>query len=76
MQRLINKLIPFMLLGVAIIAFIFGIMLLAYLFLFGALIGLVLFVIASIRERFFPAPRKPPAVKSGRIIDSDDWKEL
>lgn len=77
MQRFVNKLIPFVLAGIAIVAFAFGIMLLAYLFLFGALVGLVLFTISWIRYKFF-APKtivrtKP---KPGRTIDSDDWKEL
>lgn len=78
MRRLINQLLPFLLLGIAIVVFAFGIMLLAYLFLFGAIIGLVLFIIAWIRNTFFP-PRQPPAniqKKTGRIIDSNDWKEL
>lgn len=77
-QRLINQLIPFFLAGIAIVAFAFGIFLLAYLFLFGALIGLVLFCLSWIRKQFVkskpPMPIKRP--KKGRIIDSDDWKQL
>jgi hypothetical protein len=77
MQRIISKLIPFLLAGIAIVAFAFGILLLAYLFLFGAIIGLILFLITWIRNTFFP--RKLPTKthkKTGRIIDSDDWKKL
>lgn len=79
MQRFINQLIPFLLIGVAIVAFVFGIMLLAYLFLFGAIVGLTLFIISWIRNKFFAPknlPVKKTAAKKGRIIDSDDWKEL
>jgi len=77
MQRFLNQLIPFILFGIAIVAFAFGIILLAYLFLFGAIVGFILFLIAWIRNRFFPPKtltRKKP--KSGRIIDSDDWKKM
>ncbi|VVC76873.1 hypothetical protein AQUSIP_22000 [Aquicella siphonis] len=77
MQRLVNQIVPFILAGVAIVAFAFGIMLLAYLFLFGALVGFILFLIAWIRSRFFaPKTVSRPRKTSGRIIDSDDWKEL
>ncbi|OGT36843.1 MAG: hypothetical protein A3F11_08660 [Gammaproteobacteria bacterium RIFCSPHIGHO2_12_FULL_37_14] len=77
MQRLIKQFIPFIFIGIAIVAFIFGIMLLAYLFFFGAIIGLILFIITWIREKFFPVktPLKPTK-KPGRTIDSNDWKEM
>lgn len=76
MQRFLNQLIPFFLMGIAIVAFVFGIMLLAYLFFFGAVIGFVLFTLHWIKQKFFQ--RKTivkTKVKSGRIIDSNDWKE-
>lgn len=77
MQRLIKHVIPFILIGIALVAFAFGIFLLAYLFLFGALVGLILFAINYLREKFFPAKKHSiKKTKSGRIIDSDDWKVL
>lgn len=77
MQRFLNQLIPFVLIGIAVVAFAFGIMLLAYLFLFGAIVGFILFIINWIRATFFAPKSVMPAKKtSGRIIDSDDWKEL
>jgi hypothetical protein len=77
MQRFLNQLIPFILIGVAVVAFAFGIMLLAYLFLFGAIVGFVLFIITWMREKFFPQKNVPATKKNtGRIIDSDDWKKL
>jgi len=79
MKRFINQLIPFILLGIALAAFAFGIILLAYLFLFGALVGLVLFAVNWIRSKLFPPKTLPKVNKppqSGRIIDSDDWKNL
>jgi len=78
MQRFLSQLIPFILVGIAIVAFVFGIMLLAYLFLFGAILGFILFVISAIREKFFAKKNKNSPIKkqSGRIIDSDDWKNM
>jgi hypothetical protein len=78
MQRFLNQLIPFILIGIAIVAFALGIMLLAYLFLIGAIVGFVLFIAARIREKFFQPKKaiKRKDNKPGRIIDSDDWKEL
>lgn len=77
MRHFINKLFPFFLAGIAIVALVFGIFLLSYLFLLGALVGLGLFIISWIRHKFF-APKSRIAIKkkTGRIIDSDDWKEL
>lgn len=77
MQRFFKQLAPFLLIGIAIIAFAFGIMLLAYLFFFGAILGLLLFLVSWIREKFFPLKSPTPTKKtSGRIIDSDDWKKM
>lgn len=77
MKRLLNQLTPFLLIGIATVAFVFGLMLLAYLFLFGAIVGFILFLINWIRHTFFTPKSKTPTKKShGRIIDSDDWKKL
>ncbi len=78
MQRLLNRLIPFLFVGIALLAFTFGIFLLAYLFLFGAAIGLILFFINLIKEKFFQSKisTRPKKNKPGRTIDSDDWKVL
>jgi len=77
MQRFLNQLIPFIFIGIAIVAFAFGVMLLAYLLLFGAIAGFILFFISWIRAKFFaPKTEVKPEQKSGRIIDSDDWKKL
>jgi hypothetical protein len=75
MQRFVKKIIPFVLAGVVIVILAFGLILSAYLFLFGACIGLALFVIAWLREKFFPSkvPAKTHRPNSGRIIDSDEW---
>ncbi len=80
MQRFLNKLVPFVLLGVAVVFFTLGIMLLAYIVMIGAIVGIVLFLVSVIRNKFFTPKTtnviKPEQKKTGRIIDSDDWKEL
>lgn len=78
MQTLLNRLIPFVLAGMLIVALAFGMVLLAYIFMIGALVGLSLYLVNVIRQKFF-APKKrvtKPRPKSGRVIDSSDWKEL
>lgn len=74
MRKLVSQLIPFLTLGIAIVAFAFGLMLLAYLFLFGAIVGTILFIINWIRSKYGTRKQPPPQVKGGRIIDADDWK--
>lgn len=77
MNRLLNKIMPFFLIGIAIVAFSFGLMLLAYLLIFGAIVGSVLYLINWVHSKFFApkviAKRTKP---SGRVIDTDDWKKL
>lgn len=73
MANFIAKLIPFILLGVALVAFAFGLLLLTYLLFFGALIGLVLFAVSWIKQKFFASKDLTKrSSKSGRIIDHKD----
>lgn len=77
MQKLINQVLPFVLIGVIIVAFTFGVMLLAYLFLFGAVIGFLLYLAAWVKSRFFaPKVSNKPLKKTGRTFDSNDWKKM
>jgi hypothetical protein len=77
MQRLLNRIAPFIMIGIALVAFAFGIFLLAYLFLFGAIIGMILFIITWVKETFFHSKKSiRPKTKQGRTFDSDDWKVL
>lgn len=71
MQNFFARLIPFVLLGMALVAFAFGIVLFAYLLLFGAIVGLVLFVIAWIRDKLMKSKRKQVTKTSHRTIDHD-----
>lgn len=76
MNRFLNRLVPFFLAGIAIVAFIFGIMILAYLFLFGAIVGFILFFANWLKNKFFPTKSHYPAKHhSNRIIDADEWKK-
>lgn len=76
MRQFFSQLIPFIFIGIAIVAFAFGVFILSYLFLLGALVGMVLFAISWIRNRFFSKKEISHPKRKGRVIDSKDWKEL
>jgi hypothetical protein len=73
MQSFFARLIPFILLGVAIVAFVLGMIVMAYVFVFGALLGMAIFAIAWVRTKFFPNNTKG-VVKRGRTYDHNDLK--
>lgn len=79
MQNIFAKLVPFIVAGIAIVAFAFGLLLLAYLLIFGAIVGLGLFAFSWVRRRFFSSkqmvkPTTKQKEQQGRIIDHDDNK--
>lgn len=77
MRHFINQFVPFILIGIAIVAFAFGIMLLAYLFLFGAMVGFILFIIDWTKKTFFPQKHLTKSSRQkGRVIDVDDWRKM
>lgn len=76
MRRLFQQLLPFVFLGIALVALAFGIFILAYLFFIGTMLGLVLFTLSWIRTKFFPPKNLPVRYRRGRTYDSDDWKNL
>ena len=76
MNRISRALVPFILFGIALVAFAFSVFILAYLFLVGAAVGLVLFLFYWIREKFFAPKPIPKSKTTGRIIDSDEWRKL
>jgi hypothetical protein len=74
MQRLLRQLLPFLFFGIAIATFTFGLVLLAYLFLIGATVGVILFIINWLRYKFFASKTMTKSSRrEGRIIDSNDW---
>lgn len=63
------RLIPFILFGVAIVTFFLGLVILTYILFFGALVGLALFVVMWIKDKFFPDKRMTRPAKKGRTFD-------
>lgn len=78
MKQFTQKLIPFFVLGMILVIFAFGIMLVTYLLLLGAIAGSILYIISWIKEKFFhsqaPAAHRKP--QTGRIIDLYDWEKV
>lgn len=69
MQKLLSAFIPFLILGIMLVAFVFGIILFSYLLIYGAIVGIVLFSLLWLKEKLFPAKKSDN--KSGRIIEHD-----
>ncbi|MDR3478182.1 MAG: hypothetical protein P4M14_09155 [Gammaproteobacteria bacterium] len=74
MQNFFMRVMPFITFGIILVLLIVGIILLSYLLVFGALIGLALFGIAWLREKLFPSKNVSTEVKQGRTIDHDELK--
>ncbi len=73
MRNLLAKIIPFLFLGLMIVVLVAGFVIVSYLLIWGAVVGLILFLIAWIKEKLFPSRHltKTQQPKSGRIIDHD-----
>lgn len=74
MRKLFNQLIPFILLGTGLVVFALGIVLFAYLLLFGAILGGLLFMATWIRETYLRKKNPVQKIKRHRIIEIDDWE--
>jgi hypothetical protein len=73
MKNLYAKIMPFFMLGIALVLIFYGLMLLAYLFVFGAIVGAVLFAIAWIKAKFFASRAiSVPTRRRGRTIEHDE----
>ncbi len=73
LQKLLETLIPFIVLGVSI-ALLFALLIMfSYLLAWGLLIGGVLWLIALAKQYFFPS-HKTDQKSQGRIIEHDDKK--
>jgi hypothetical protein len=57
-----------------IVLFIVGIVLLSYLLIFGAIVGVFLFFIQWLREKLFFKPSSPKNKEKGHTIDHDNHK--
>ena len=79
MRRLFESLIPFIFIGIVIVVLVFGLVMFSYLLLFGAIVGLILFIFEWVRTKFKQKSTSPKYHKrshKGRVIDTDEWKEL
>lgn len=72
MPNLFSRALPFLALGIMLVLLFAGLVLLSYLLVFGALVGIALFVMAWLKEKIFPPTQKPEQLKQGRIIEHDD----
>ena len=70
-----NILFRVILAGVACLIAIAAFILMAYLLVFGAIVGVVLYLIIKIKNKFFPHIKPNPKRNSqqGRIIDIKDY---
>jgi hypothetical protein len=60
-----------------LVILVIGFILLSYLLIWGAIVGMVLFLIAWIKEKLFPTRQMTRTEKSqsGRIIDHDEQQK-
>lgn len=71
LQQLLEQIIPFIILGIAI-AFAIGLFVMfSYVLVWGILIGGVFWLISLVKN-FFAPKKKHPSSKKGRIIEHDD----
>lgn len=73
MQRFLALLLPLVVFALFFVIFIAGIVVFTYIMLFAFLLGAVVFLVAWVRDRFFPRKsiRKQNPEKPGRIIDHE-----
>lgn len=81
-SQFINRIIPFIVAGITLVVAVIALLILSSVILWGALIGLIIFTIAYIKNRFFPnkvtttyefnKTNRQKEAQKGRIIDYDD----
>jgi len=74
MRRIFTSLIPFLFFGILVVILAAGLIIVSYLLIWGAIVGLILFLIAWIKEKLFPSKhltRTNPSKSSGRTIDHE-----
>lgn len=72
MKPLVERLIPFFVLGIMIVIFVVGLVLLSYLLIFGALVGFILFMVSWVKATFFPSKQLTKTRRQGIVIDQED----
>lgn len=76
LQPFLQRLFPFITLGIVLLVVAFGIIIFAYLFVFGTLFGIILYLGNTIKNKISTkqAQSRTKRQTAGRIIDSNDWK--
>lgn len=77
MNKLMSKVLPFFFVGILLVILVVGFVLLSYLLIAGAVVGLVLFLLAWIKEKLSPErhlTKTDSSKKTGRTIEHDDRK--
>lgn len=71
--KIIDKLLPYLYIGIAVALLIGFLIILSYVFIWGVLIGVVLYLGMLIKERFFSGNQNINHKKrKGRVIEHDD----
>ena len=72
---LLSRIMPFISLGIAIVLLILGLFLMVHILIWGAIIGLILYLFALIKAKFFPNPHHSLQTrddKPGRTFDHEE----
>ena len=73
LNRIMNMLAPFVAMGVFLVLLIVGLVVVSYLLIWGALIGLILFAIAYVRSLFTKNRQAPVQdTTQGRVYEHDE----
>lgn len=77
-SALLMKIMPFIGIGIFLVVLIVAFVLLSYVLLIGAVVGLVLFVVAYIKQTFFSGKVSKDSVmvskKPSQTFDNDEFK--
>ena len=68
-----NKLGYYLAMGICIVLAVIGLIIFSYIIVIGAIIGLALFGLSYLRQRFFMPPKKSNK-KQGKLYDHSEFK--
>lgn len=72
-MRLLEKILPYIILGITIALLILALVVLSYVIFWGILLGLLIYGIAWVKNKFFtPKSQSLNEETSGRIIEHND----
>lgn len=77
MQSIFKQILPFIFLGIMVVLAVVGFILFSYLLIFGALVGIVLFVVSWVGGLFSRKKTnhlQTKQHKTGRTIDHDSYR--